>query len=98
MAARRSRFGRALVEVLAAAEMTQRGFAKHVGVVSGTLRAVISGKRKPKIEDLEPWADALGLRGATRLAFLEEGWLALSPPQVAGIVDGLRAELAKRAR
>lgn len=78
--------------------MTQRGFAKLVGVDSGTLRAIISGKRKPKIEDLDPWADALKLRGAERMKFMEEGWLALSPPQISGIIDGLRKTLASRGK
>lgn len=91
-------FGTVLVAAVATAKLSTRQFAIRVGVDQANLQAIIAGRRKPKLDTLEPWADALGLAGPDRAAFLEAGWLALSPPQVASLVADLRAQVRDRAR
>lgn len=93
---RRSPFGVRLAAAITAAGISQRAFAKQVGVDQGTLQAMLSGRRKPRLRDIESWADTLGLAGQVRAAFLEAGWLALSPPQVTAIIAALRAGGARR--
>lgn len=86
-----------LEAAISAAGVTQRAFARRAGVDQGTLQAILAGRRKPKLADLEPWADALHLTGTPRTAFLEAGWIVLSPPPIAALVDALRAD-ARRSR
>lgn len=91
-------FSTVLVAAVTSAKLSLRQFASRVGVDQANLQAIIAGRRKPKLDALEPWADALGLAGPDRAAFLEAGWLALSPPQVATLVADLRAQVRDRAR
>jgi hypothetical protein len=85
-------FGKILATAIRTAELTNRAFARQQGVHQPSLQQMIAGRRKPKAEDIEPWADALGLRGVDRAAFVRAGWLALTPAPIVALVTRLQAE------
>ena len=89
-------FGTLLAKAIKDAGLSANQFAGLVAFDQPSLVKTIKGTRKPPAELIEPWADALGLRGADRQAFVEAGHLTHASEQVRALVDRLRAELADR--
>ena len=87
-----SGFGDILREKIEAKGWTLREFARRSRTNDALLSRVIRAKRHPPLARLEGWATALGLVGADRQEFLEQGRLTLCPPEIAALVRQLRLE------
>lgn len=74
-----------------------RAFAERAGAYVQHLSAIIHGDRKPPLEHVGKWADALGLRGAERERFVLLAELEHAPEGVRRYVEKLeRAAERKR--
>jgi hypothetical protein len=65
----RSSFAALLLNLLASRELSSRAFARQVGRTSGFITGVLKGRLGPS-DDVEKWADVLGLEGDDRHGFL----------------------------
>jgi hypothetical protein len=59
------------------------------------MNRVKRGERLPPLRAIELWADALGLAGPDRAAFIDAAHLAHAPEHVRKMVEELRAQIAK---
>lgn len=86
-------FGDHLDTLLRQRGLSVRAFGKLVGVgvtsVSAAKRRAIDPKR------IEPWADALGLKGRDRARFVHLAWLTRTPPVIVALIDRLERQLAR---
>jgi len=76
-----SAFGKLLKHRLGELGLSQAAFATEVGRSRGYISLVIKGDRGPP-DDLEAWATVLRLTGDQRHAFLEAGYLRLTPTYI----------------
>jgi transcriptional regulator with XRE-family HTH domain len=88
-------FGEILREMIEAKGWTLREFARRSRTNNALLSRVIRGQRQPPAARLEGWATALELTGSERQEFIEQGRLALCPPEIVALVRQLRAENAR---
>lgn len=101
-------FGTRLKQKIAAKRLSLREFAQQTRTSPATLSLIISGERHRRTADskrrrsitdhFEPWADALGLRGAERDEFLLDCWLATAPPLIRSMIADLRVQAGRRSR
>lgn len=81
-----SAFGQALQKHLDTAGLSQRAFARLVGVSPANMNKIIAGIHEapcPPVEDeLVPWCDALGLNDADRKLLLDLAAIAQLPEKV----------------
>ena len=87
-------FGHALGQALDAAKLTQLAFAKRLGVNQGFLSRVLSGKRRPPLDQVEGWLEELEITGKDREHLLECAHLAHATPWLRGRVDFLHGRIA----
>jgi transcriptional regulator with XRE-family HTH domain len=79
-------------------------FASRVKRTHGFISRIESGARRPPLEDMDTWADALRLSNANRIAFRVEAALAHLPDGVRGEVraylmaEGVREQRARRRK
>jgi hypothetical protein len=97
----RSTFASLLHGLLANRKLSSRAFARQIGRTSGFITGVLKGRLGPS-DDVEKWADALGLEGDDRHGFLLLAGLTRSPEVVVEHVQRqdarvreLEAEVAK---
>jgi transcriptional regulator with XRE-family HTH domain len=88
----RSPFGAYLESLLAACGLSGRSFARLVGVQPSFVSKVLRGSRPVPADGVEPWADALGLRGAERERFLEAAWGTRTPEYMIRLIARLRKQ------
>lgn len=85
-------FGSFFYEVLRRQGLSANRFAKRVHTSSGCLSSIYSGVRRPPLDRIQTWADALGLHGPDREAFVTLANLEHTPPLIRDLVRDLRAE------
>lgn len=78
------------VRALTSRGLSQREFARRVGLSPGSISKAISGMHVPDWRRGPVWADVLELTGEDRRRFLEALDLANSPPSVQRLVARLR--------
>jgi transcriptional regulator with XRE-family HTH domain len=78
--------------------LTQEAFARMVGRPQQTIQAFLSGRNKPPLELIIPWADALKLRGAEREQFVTLAYEPHTPPAVWSMLEDLQAQVAELTR
>lgn len=91
-------FGNAFRARLAAQRLTLREFSRCVGKPQshGFMCRVLNEKQPPPLDELERWADALGLTDPIeRDQFLELGCMAAMQPQALARYQALKAEVAR---
>ncbi|MBA3707207.1 MAG: hypothetical protein H0W83_00130 [Planctomycetes bacterium] len=69
-----------------------REFSRRAGSNPALVSRVIRGLRHPPLASLDRWADAFSLSGSERSDFIEQGRLAVCPPEIAALVRRLRRE------
>ena len=85
-------FGALLAEKIKAKGWTLREMARQSDTNDALLSRVIRGKRHPPLARLEGWATVLGLSGSDRQEFIEQGRLAVCPPEIVATLRQLRLE------
>lgn len=89
-------FGTVLAAAINEAGLSANRFAQLVGFGQPNLVKVLKGNRKPPLDLVDGWAEALHLRADERTQFIELAHLAHATPVVQALVNRLRAELAAR--
>lgn len=82
-----------LKRLLAGKDLSQRSFAEAVGVTQSYIAQAVRGSRPVAVDQVDPWADALGLRGRERERFRLLALLTRCPEEVRGHVARLEAQL-----
>ncbi|HAT09043.1 MAG TPA: hypothetical protein DCS97_00230 [Planctomycetes bacterium] len=86
-------FGDYLDDLLRQRGLSVRAFGTLVGLgvssVSAAKRRAIDPKR------IEPWADALALKGQERARFVRLAWLTRTPPVIVALIERLERQLAR---
>lgn len=88
-------FGAELTRLLQARGIAQAEFARRVGKAPGVISFIRSGRRTPPLDQMQRWADAMGLAGAERARFLELAALAHTPPEARQLIARLRQRCAR---
>jgi transcriptional regulator with XRE-family HTH domain len=93
-------FPELLTHHLSAAKLSQVAFARAVGVTGSFVNMVCrrKGKARPALEALERWADALGLNGSERSAFIDAGVVFWLPQKALKMTDNMRTQWENRKR
>lgn len=89
------RFGPLLVEYIERIGQTGNGFAKKIGAGSSTISQISTGKRTPPLDQIDHWADVLGLKGEKRLEFLELACLEHCPEPIRAEYMRLKSQVQK---
>ena len=90
----RMRFHELLAAYLCRADNLAAAFAERVRISQPTMSRIASGLRPPPPDDLDRWADVLGIDGAERDGFIEAGVLANMPRQGVELVERLESAFA----
>jgi hypothetical protein len=86
-------FGDYLDALLQQRGLSVRAFGKLVGVGVSSVSA--AKRRAFDPARIEPWADALGLRGAERARYVKLALLTRTPPPIVALIDRLERQLAR---
>lgn len=91
-------FAEVFASALAKSGLTQTAFAKQAGVAQPFVSQVAKGLRKPSLDNVERWAELLGLQGEERARFLRVGRLLHTPPEIRDEYLKLRAQSERAKR
>ncbi len=86
-------FGDYLRKLFDEREWSYRDAEVKLGVSDSFLSNVCNGKKLPKLDRLDDWADAMGLSGDDRAEFKRQAHLAHSPDEVQTLVASLDKKL-----
>lgn len=75
--------------------ISQREFAKRIGAKQPTVNAIINGTRTPPLDEIDSWADQLGLKGVEREDFLETACLEHCPEPIRQAYAKLKAQVVR---
>jgi transcriptional regulator with XRE-family HTH domain len=89
------RFGPLLANCIESAGFTFNGFAKKVGAGSSTISQISTSKRTPPLDQIDHWADVLGLKGEKRAEFLEIACLEHCPEPIRAEYQRLKTQVQK---
>lgn len=88
-------FGPLLVAYIERAGLSSNGFAKKVGAGSSSISQISTGKRTPPLDQIDLWAEVLGLKGEKRAEFLELACLEHCPEPIRVEYLRLKAQVQK---
>lgn len=78
-----STFGKALLSELTGQKISQSAFSRTIGHPVAWINQIIHGHRTPPLDEVEGWADKLGLTGRDKVRFVNLAALAHLPDAVA---------------
>ena len=80
---------------LDAVPISQRAFARKVGVSNAFVPLIIQGKRLPPLDAIPAWADVLGLKGAARERLIELAQLEHTPAAIRERYEAMRRKTGR---
>lgn len=88
-----SDFATIFQEHLDARGMNRRAFAEQVACHTALVTMVAKGRRRVPPHAIDRWADALGLEGEEREAFIDAGLTIKAHERIVEHIAGMRAEI-----
>jgi transcriptional regulator with XRE-family HTH domain len=90
----KTNFGELVRSLMQTARISQKEFARRVGISESAISLIVSGGRPIPAGEAELWGKSLGLTGADLVTFIESMHVYAAGPIVLQLVSRLRGENA----